>query len=334
MRGRFLHSLALAATLMVGATAQENPSALPPGAPLLAESALPAYEKEIDHAGIIGAWNSGSLARGREIYQQVCHACHGDLNVAGSIPNALRFGQGKFQHGADPYTMYQTLTRGWRMMTPQVQLVPLEKYDVIHYIREAFLKEHNRGEWREVSADYLAALPKGASRGPKPIKREPWREMDYGNFLLGTFEIMRDARRAAPPPAGSLRDYVPPDANIAYKAIALRLDPGEGGIARGNAWLAFEHDTMRVAGAWTGEGFIDWHGINFDGMHVARPRTVGTLVFETDDVPGWANPATGDFADLRIRGLDGRRYGPLPRPWARSLWSSTVPGAPGNCFVR
>jgi hypothetical protein len=314
---RFVHSLALAATLVLNVSAQENSAALPPGELLLPESALPAYEKEIDHAGMVRAWNNGSLARGREIYQQVCHACHGDLNVAGSIPNALRFGQGKFQRDNDPYAMYQTITRGWRMMVPQVQLVPQEKYDVIHYIREAFLKTHNPEQWREISADYLATLPKGTSRGPRPIKREPWREMDYGNFLLGTFEVMSDARRAAPLPSGSLRDYVPADANIAQKAIAIRLDRGEGGIARGKAWLAFEHDTMRVAGAWTGDGFIDWHGINFDGMHVARPRTVGRLLFETSDAPGWANPATGDFEDLRIRGLDGRRFGPLPRNWAR-----------------
>ncbi len=296
--------------------AQPGP-ALPPGEPLLPESALPAYEKEIDHAGLIRGWNKAALARGREVYQQICQNCHGDLNVPGSMPNSLRFGQGVFQHGNDPLTMYQTLTRGWRMMAPQVQLVPREKYDVIYYIRENYLREHNRGQWFEVSPEYLERLPKGSSRGPAPVKREPWKEMNYGDFLIGTFEIMSPARAQVKPPARSLPDYIAPDANLAYKAIALRLDAGEGGIAGGHAWLAFEHDTLRMAGAWTGEGFIDWHAINFDGLHVVRPRTIGDLRAETADVPGWANPATGDFADLRIRGLDGRRYGPLPHPWGR-----------------
>jgi hypothetical protein len=308
--------LGLCLGVTLGLKAQTE-APLPPGEPLLPESALPDYERTIDHAGLIRSWNRASLVRGGEIYRQACQSCHGDANAPGSLPTALRFGQGAFQHGHDPYTMYVTLTRGWRLMAPQPQLVPQEKYDVNHYIRETYLKENDRSPWFEVTADYLAGLPPGSSRGPAPVKREPWREMDYGDLLIGTFEIMSPARSATPPPAGSLPDYVTPDANLAYKAIALRLDAGEGGIARGRAWAAFEHDTLRLAGAWTGEGFIDWHGINFDGRHVVRPRSVGTLAVETADGPGWANPATGDFADPRVRGLDGRRFGPLPRAWAR-----------------
>ena len=308
----------LAADLLL--PAQPAPH-LPLDGLLLPSSALPAYEQEIDHAGLIGGWGGGrgaSLNRGREIYQQVCQNCHGDLNVPGSIPTSLRFGEGVFQRGNDPYAMYQTVTQGWRQMAPQMQLVPQEKYDVINYIRENFLRPHNPGQLFEVTPEYLAKLPKGTSKGPLAVKREPWREMDYGDFLMGTFELTDAVDRATKPPVGSLPDYVAPDANLAYKAIALRLDgtgEGDGGVARGRAWLAFEHDTLRVAGVWMGEGFIDWHGINFDGLHVVRPRTIGDLVVETSDVPGWANPATGDFADPRIRGLDGRPYGPLPRQW-------------------
>lgn len=292
-------------------------AAPPPGALLLPESDLPAYERDLDHAGMIRGWNRASLARGREIYQQVCHSCHGDLSVPGSLPTSLRFGSGEFRHGKDPYSIYQTLTRGWGMMAPQVQLVPQEKYDVIHYLRDYFLREHNPGQWFEVSKEYLDSLPRGGGTGPAPVKREPWREMDYGNLLIGTFEVMAPARRAAKPPEGSPPDYVAPDANLAYKAIALRLDAGPGGIAQGKSFVAFEHDTLRAAGAWSGEGFIDWHGINFDGRHVVRPRTIGRLQFETADVPGWANPATGRFDDPRVRGLDQRPYGPLPHAWGR-----------------
>ena len=304
--------LAVVSTLF----AQAQP-VLPPGEPLLPESALPAYEKDIDHAGLIRGWNRAALARGRETYQQVCQNCHGDLHLPGSMPTSLRFGQGVFQHGKDPYAMYQTLTRGWRMMAPQVQLVPREKYDVIHYIRETFLREHNRGQWTEIDSAYLDGLPKGSSHGPAPVKREPWKEMNYGDLLIGTFEIVSPERRQVRAPAGSPPDYIAPGANLAYKAIALRLDRGEGGVAGGHAWAAFEHDTLRLAGAWTGEGFIDWRGINFDGLHAVRPRTIGDLAVETADVPGWANPETGDFVDRRIRGLDGRPYGPLPRSWGQ-----------------
>ncbi len=297
-------------------------SALPPGAPLLPESALPDYEKNIDHARLIRGWNKAAFDRGEKIYQLVCHSCHGDLNLAGSIPNALRFAEGKFAHGADPLTLYATLTRGWRLMAPQVQLVPREKYDVIHYVRETFLAKNNPSQFITVTDAYLATLPKGDSIGPAPVKREPWREMDYGPFLIGTFELAdATARASAIKLPGNALDTITPDANLAYKGIAVRLDAGaragEGGISAGKAWVVFEHDTLRLAGAWTGEGFIDWEGINFNSRHVVHPRTIGDLQFETADGPGWANPATGTFDDPRFVGPDGRRFGPLPRAWQR-----------------
>ena len=78
-------------------------------------------------------------------------------------------------------------------------------------------------------------------------------------------------------------------------------------------WRDPNDDTLRLAGAWTGSGFIDWEGINFNSRHVVHPRTIGDLQFETADGPGWANPATGTFDDPRFVGPDGRRFGPLPR---------------------
>ena len=290
----------------------------PLGAPLLPESALPDYEKTIDHGRLIRGWNKASVERGEKIYQLVCHACHGDLNLPGSIPNALRFAEGKFAHGADPHTIYQTLTRGWRLMAPQPQLVPREKYDVIHYIRETFLAKKNPSQFVAVTEAYLAGLPKGDSVGPAPVKREPWREMDYGPFLIGTFELADAARRAAATKLpGNALDTIAAGSNLAYKGIAVRLDAGTAGISAGKAWVVFEHDTLRVAGAWTGEGFIDWEGINFNSRHVVHPRTIGDIQFETADGPGWANPDTGTFDDPRLVGPDGRRFGPLPRAWQR-----------------
>jgi mono/diheme cytochrome c family protein len=193
-------------------------AALPEDAPLLPVSALPAYEQTLDHAGLIRGWNKASLARGEKIYQLVCHACHGDLNLAGSIPNALRFAEGKFSHGADPHTLYETLTRGWRLMAPQVQLVPREKYDVIHYLRETFLKDQNPSQYVAVTDAYLAGLPRGNTTGPAPVKREPWRDMDYGQFLIGTFELADASRRAAAAKLpGNALDTLTPEANVAYQ---------------------------------------------------------------------------------------------------------------------
>eukprot|EP00913_Durusdinium_trenchii_P008872 g8338.t1 len=177
-------------------------------------------------------------------------------------------------------------------------MVPRQKYDVIHYVREAYLKKHNPTQFVRIDDSYLAGLPVGTSRGPKPSKVLPWERMDYGTSLTHSYEVGRDGK------------------NFAYKGIAVRLDPGPGGVSRGRAWMVFDHDTLRVAAGWTGKGFIDWNGIMFNGRHAIHPRVVGDVEFSNPTGPGWANPATGSFDDPRLKGRDGRRYGPLPRAWA------------------
>jgi putative heme-binding domain-containing protein len=259
---------------------------------------LPAYERDLDHAGLIRALDARSLKRGAAIYLRVCANCHGTREQPGSMPTSLRFAEGKFKNGADPFRLYQTLTHGFGMMTPQTWLVPQQKYEVIHYLREAYLRPYNPGQYVKVDEAYLAGLPKGASRGPQPSNIEPWVSMDYGPSLMATLEVGDRG-------------------NFAYKGIAVRLDNGPGGVSRGRHWMLFDHDTLRMVAAWGGEGFIDWNGINFNGRHMVHPRVAGSVRFANPVGPGWADPGTGRFDDVRLRGRDGKRYGPLPRAWGR-----------------
>ena len=169
--------------------------------------------------------------------------------------------------------MYRTLTLGFGQMTPQSWMVPRQKYDVIHYIREAYLKPHNPGQYAPIDPAYPARLPKGTSRGAEPVEIQPWVTMDYGPSLMATYEISNGD--------GS---------NVVYKGIAIRLDPGPGGVSRGRAWAVYDQDTMRFAAAWTGQGFIDWNGINFNGSHQVHPRIAGTVEFSNPNEPAWAQP--------------------------------------------
>ena len=86
----------------------------------------------------------------------------------------------------------------------------------------------------------------------------PYRRMDYGPALFWTLQV-------AP-------------GNIAQKGIAIRLDDGPGGVSKGRAWMVYDHDTMRVAAATTGE-FVDWKGIAFDGSHGTHTRLSGERHF-------------------------------------------------------
>ena len=282
---------------------------------------VPEYERYIDHAQLIREWNDESFQRGEAIYKRVCANCHGTLDQPGSLPTSLRFGEGRFKNGSDPLSMYRTMTYGFGVMMPQSWMVPSQKYDVIHYIREAFLKNHNTSQFTNVDSSYLARLPKGKTRGPAPSNIEVWSAMDYGPSLAHTYEVPLKKPKSKNP-------------NIAYKGIAVRLDPGTGGVARGQHWMLFDTDTLRMAAGWTSSGsdkstksksattasqnFIDWRGIQFNGEHGIHPRIKGFTSFTNGTVPGWANPTTGSFLDdQRVVGRDERRYGPLPRDWGR-----------------
>jgi hypothetical protein len=71
-----------------------------------------------------------------------------------------------------------------------------------------------------------------------------------------------------------------------------------------------------MGSCWTGDKFIDWKGIAFDGSHGTHASIAGIKSFTNPVGPGWANPKTGSFDDPRLLGKDGKAYGPLPRDWA------------------
>lgn len=280
---------------------------------------LTATEKNLDHAGFIRDFDNKAMARGERIYNANCINCHGDEENEGSIPMSLKFWAEPFKAGNDAYTMYRTLTQGYGAMPPQVTLSPQEKYDVIHYIQTKLVAKNKTSPLAPVTPEYLAALPKGTSRGPATKPYQPWADMDYGNFLINTYELA-DEKTGIPryhsPGPSPFRDEDYSKNNFAYKGIAVRLDKGAGGVSKGKAWMIFDHDLMRVAGAYTGTGFIDWNAILLNDKHETYPRTIGKLHFETPVGPGWANPTTGQFDDPRFVARDGRKFGPLPKSWA------------------
>lgn len=272
--------------------------------PAVTTFVLPEYEKDIDHPALVRSLDDKALKRGEAIYTRVCANCHGTHTHPGSLPTSPKFAAHTFKNGSDPHSLYRTLTHGYNLMAPQTWMVPRQKYDVIHYLREAYLRSHNPSQYTKADETYFAKLPVGKKGefGPAPASVEPWMAMDYGPSLTNTFEI--GAKPGSTP-------------NIAYKGIAVRLNAGSGGVSRGRSWALFDHDTLRFAAGWTGDGFIDWKGIHFNGQHQIHPKLIGERHIENPVGPGWADPKTGSFEDPRMLGRDNRPYGPLPREWAR-----------------
>ncbi|MEY2409306.1 MAG: hypothetical protein QOF48_1976 [Verrucomicrobiota bacterium] len=93
-----------------------------------------------------------------------------------------------------------------------------------------------------------------------------------------------------------------PGHNVAMKGLAIRVGT--------NAALLFDTDLLRMAAGWTG-GYIDTHGVAFDGAHAAHPKIVGDQVFGCRVGPGWAN-REGSFVDPRPE-----PFGPLENKWCR-----------------
>ena len=193
--------------------------------------------------------------------------------------------------------MYRTLTDGFGQMAAQNWLVPQQKYDLIHYIREAYFKTDNNLQYARVDKAYLAALPRGTSRGPRPVSIEPWSMMDYGPSLSLTVEDGNDR------------------SNIAFKGIAIRARRGAGGDLAG-ASLGRVRPRYAASG-----GGLDRAGFHrLGGNQFQRPppgpssyRRQGSCA-EPLTAPAGLIP-NQSFADLRDE-ADGRSYGPLPRAWA------------------
>lgn len=249
-----------------------------------------------DHAAMVAGWNDESLKRGEVIYHQLCVTCHGTLEAPGSLPTAPRFHLGDLRNGDDPYRMFQTLEKGYGLMVSQPQYSTQQKYDVIHYLREHFIKGRNEKHYVALNNEYLAKLPRGMTKRKEkaPEKKMPqYLQQDFGNYLFWTLQVE--------------------PGNIAQKGIAVRLDKGPGGISRGKAWALYDHDTMRLAALWTGDKFVDWRGIAFDGSHGTHTSIVGDKHFVFPNEPMWIDPGSEQIKDARILGRDGRPYGPLPK---------------------
>jgi len=308
----------------------ERAAELQPPSSLTQLPPLPEYEKNIDHAGIIADLDDDAFDRGERIYDRVCANCHGTHDREGSLPTSPRFAKSKLKNGTDPYRMYQTVTHGYGLMVAQRWMVPQQKYDVVHFIREEYFREDNPDQYVKVDNEYLEKLPKGTERGPEPVEFQKWVAMNYGPSMNQTFEIKLNnsgketghdlgrGPRGDDPWANPDKYFKPGEApNFAYKGIAVRLNDGPGGVSRGTHWVVYDHDTLNMHAAWSGDSFIDWTCIQFDGRHAVHNRLTGDIHFENPVGPGWAQPLTGVFHDPRPVGRDGRAYGPLPRAWAK-----------------
>ena len=137
----------------------------------------------INHAGILKKLNKKDFEAGQVIYNGFCIDCHGADGNRPSLSTSRAFGTQKMKFGADPHRMFMTLTRGNGLMGPMSHLTPYQRYQVVHYIRERFMKPTNP-EYSTVDQRYLDGLPKGTEDGTAV----PTVDRDFGPALGSQLE--------------------------------------------------------------------------------------------------------------------------------------------------
>jgi len=172
----------------------------------------------IDHAGIIRGLSKKDFAAGEAIYHGYCYSCHGTDGNTPSLPTARAFGTQVLKYGDDPYRMFLTLSKGNGLMAPMSQLTPKERYQVIHYIREQFIKP-GKLDQTKVDKPYLESLPKGT---------------DSGDRVLSV-----------------VRDFGPALASQLGRSVPSALTAGLQDLT-----LSYDLHSMDIAGVWTG-GFLN-----------------------------------------------------------------------------
>ncbi|MBL6921552.1 MAG: c-type cytochrome [Akkermansiaceae bacterium] len=220
----------------------------------------------VDHAGIIQSWDRESLASGEKIYKSLCTNCHGADGVTPPLPTARAFGKGELNFGKDPYSMFKTLTYGNGMMGPQTWMTPKERYAVIHYIRERFMKPM-RKDFVEVHDGYLEGLP----TVNVVVKESDKKERDFGPALAS--QLGRDI------------------------SSVLSVKLGD------DTTICYNLHSMDQAGLWTG-GFLNLLNTQHyreRGGGVAQPK--GEMVKGLQRWE-WAHGGTFDYSreDLLARG--------------------------------
>lgn len=133
---------------------------------------------DLDHAGIIRKLRSRDFETGKGIFHGYCFNCHGDDGNSPSLPTARAFGTDKMRFGSDPFQMFMTLSKGRGLMSAMRHLTPKERYQVVHYVREQFMKPANP-DYFKVNEEFLQGLPKGTRDGSE----QPEVRRDYGSTL-------------------------------------------------------------------------------------------------------------------------------------------------------
>ena len=98
------YTIILSVSIIIIAACNNNTFTPPNVAFTMEESMLPAYEKDIDHKGILNTIQRNqeeAFMDGKKIYNRNCNNCHGTPKQEGSLPTAFKYWKDQFKVGKD-----------------------------------------------------------------------------------------------------------------------------------------------------------------------------------------------------------------------------------------
>ncbi len=190
---------------------------------------------ETDHTSILKKLNNTTLEKGKKIYLSSCIACHGADGNA-TLPQAKSFRKDKLRFGIKPHEMWQTITTGSGAMPAQSWLTPEERYYVVQYIRETFIRKSNPTQYFPITAAYLAGLPK-----PKITAEEQQQivrsEALKGNLKYGQEWFSRHSSNYGTVIQSQLKNY-------GTNMLTVKLSP--------SVFMSYDLSRMGVKVVWSG----------------------------------------------------------------------------------
>lgn len=240
-------------------------------------------EGGIDHAMQIRGLAAADRAAGQKLYTQHCVSCHGPDGNKTINPVARRFAKDTLRFGTDPYAMWKTISYGNGLMFPQSHLMsPEERYLVVHYIREEFIKPANAKQYFQVDQKYLASVNERAAADAKELEPptpttlaagmidgKQGAKMDYGPCLCHSVAFSKPSSSDAPR-----------FADTTERALVVKL---EGGSA-----ICYDTERLSIAGIWHGEiaTTANTHHTSYKGGSCLTPG--GEVLYRNVDDLGWS----------------------------------------------
>jgi len=300
-------------------------------------------EASIDHAEAIGNLPELNVADGRKLYMHYCQNCHGTDGNKTINPLARRFAKDPLRFGTDPYSMWKTISYGNGLMLPQAQLLsPQERYQIVHFLREEFIRDKNPSQYFKHDDEYLAKVNARAAIDAKEygeltaVPIEPGmidgsmgQNMDYGPYLCHSVSFVDSNDKNA-------------DRFEKTTERALIVDlPGDGVIC-------YDVDQFSVSGIWEGTiaNTAKTHHTSYKGSYCLTPG--GQVKYTNTDDPGWridASAGNRPAAPIAFRGhylhgnqvlmrfdVAGRRVEELPSaaPGETTAYARTIRVASGE----